>query len=118
MDGRATDGDSLATIPWLPPASGMAYARYRVWKRLIFHPEVRFNGPRYTLSDEERSDFRVNPTGTDGFIITNVSAEWATRHGFLLRVRVENLFNQVYRNHGSTLDGLQRNMTLTAKYRF
>jgi outer membrane receptor protein involved in Fe transport len=118
MDGRVTDGDSLSTIAWLPPASGMAYVRYTVWKRLVLQPEVRFNGPRYTLSEEETADFRVNPTGTDGFIVSHFSVEWTTRHDFLLRLRVENLFNQVYRDHGSTLDGLQRNVTVTARYRF
>jgi outer membrane receptor protein involved in Fe transport len=114
---KEADGD-IDPIERVPPAFGRAFIRYTYSKQLALLPEIRFNGPKATMGDREFTDPQINPLGTEGFIVTHLAVIWTPKRGPAVVCRVENLFNQVYRDYGSTFDGLQRNVTLTARYTF
>ncbi|NCT67335.1 MAG: TonB-dependent receptor [Rhodanobacteraceae bacterium] len=70
------------------------------------------------LSPRDRIDPRVNPAGTAGWNTWNLRLGWDFRPDASLALRLENLGDRRYREHGSGVDEVGRNAVLTLDWRF
>ena len=109
-NGRKEPGDRI------PPANGILYFDLIPVDGISLRPQALYAFTHRRISTAEKTDNRINPGGTDGFInyqlLTNV--DFGGRVSF--KVAVDNVLNRTYREHASTLDGLGRNATVTVKY--
>ncbi len=65
------------------------------------------------LSSRDVRDPRINPTGTPGWATLNLSANWEARPGLSVGLRLRNLLDRAYREHGSGLDARGRDLVLS-----
>ena len=65
---------------------------------------VRFAGQQARLSDEDAQDPRINPDGTPEWLTLNAGIEWRVHPAVTARLRVENILDRAYREHGSGVD--------------
>jgi outer membrane receptor protein involved in Fe transport len=84
----------------LPPASGRAGVRFTVTPRLRLDAAVRGALAQRRLSERDRGDPRIDPTGTPGFVTLHAGALLALGD-FELSLRLDNLLDRAYREHGS-----------------
>lgn len=97
-DGQRTPADRI------PPVNGQLGAWWRPWPRLWFEPYVRFAGDQNRLSDRDKADPRVNPQGTDGWLTINGRVGVQLNRYLHARLTIENVIDEVYREHGSGID--------------
>jgi outer membrane receptor protein involved in Fe transport len=64
------------------------------------------------LSPRDLTDPRVNPHGTAGWVTANVRVDWAFAQDALLGLRLENLGDRRYREHGSGADEMGRSASV------
>lgn len=111
-DGRVTPVDRI------PPANGRAYIRVNLTEGLDVSLQSRYALSHARLSDAELQDFRINNNGTSAFAVFQLISNWQLSEQSVVRLTADNLFDTPYREHGSTLDGLGRNVTLHYSYMF
>ena len=66
----------------------------------------------------DSSDPRIDPDGTPGWATMNFSLTWQARETLELGLRLENLADKQYREHGSGIDAAGRNLGLWVNARF
>lgn len=108
----------VSPVDRIPPANGMVYGQIQVLSEVRVGTVVRFALPHNRLSDAETLDYRISNTGTDGFMVVQLSGTWSVNNQNTVRLFADNLLDSPYREHGSTLDGLGRNINLTYSYTF
>ena len=69
------------------------------------------------LAQGDKDDNRIPKGGTPGWNILNMHAS-IDFNKLVLRSGVANIFNQDYRMHGSGINGLGRNLYISAQFRF
>lgn len=113
-----TDGDE-GTEPAdrIPPVFGKAGALWRVRDSIGLEGYVLYAGRQDRLSASDRSDPRINPDGTAGWATWNARARWTASPRLDLALRIENLTDRRYREHGTGLDEPGRNFILSVDYR-
>ena len=70
------------------------------------------------LSPRDLVDPRINPDGTAGWVTWNARAAWQATEDLELALRIENLGDKRYREHGTGLDEPGFNAIVTAALRF
>ncbi len=95
----------------IPPLNGML-ALERPWKAWDVRLWLRWAGPQTRLSPRDVRDPRIDPEGTPGWATLNLSlaGEWGPHWRWGLRL--ENLLDAAYREHGSGIDAPGRNLGL------
>jgi outer membrane receptor protein involved in Fe transport len=74
-------------------------------------------GEQDRLSSGDKADHRINPKGTPGWVILSLRAGYNYR--FLnIETGIENIMDQLYRIHGSGIDGYGRNLWIRTSFRF
>lgn len=87
----------------IPPLYGKVGALWHVSDQFALESYVYYAGRQDRLSPRDAVDLRIDPSGTDGWMSWNARAEYrAGRIGVALRL--ENLRDRVYREHGSGLE--------------
>jgi len=111
---------ALGTVPAdrVPPLNGRLGLTWTPGKGLRVEPWLDFASAQDRLSPRDQTDPRIDPEGTDGYVIVNVLTEWAVNPKLDLGVRLENLLDEQYREHGSGLDAPGRNLGVWADFRF
>ena len=61
---------------------------------------------------------RIPPGGTPGYVITTLRGSWDTGNGLTLTAGLENLTDEIYRVHGSGINGPGRNLIIGAEWKF
>jgi outer membrane receptor protein involved in Fe transport len=109
---------STEPVDRIPPANGIIFLGYRPSEWLELKPQLRYAFEQNRLSQAEIDDSRINPEGTDGFTNLQMLVNIKPGNQFSLQLIGDNLLNQAYREHTSSLDGLGRNVSITARYSF
>lgn len=102
----------------IPPLFGKAGASWHASTNVSLETYVLYATRQDRLSATDRSDPRIGPEGTAGWAALNARAAWKASDRFALALRVENLGDRRYREHGTGLDEPGRNFVLTADYRY
>ena len=110
--GAAYDADRI------PPVNGRLGAQWQ------FAPDWNLDGwashaaRQNRLSPRDREDPRLNPAGSAGWNTWNLRLGWNFVADASLALRLENLGDRRYREHGSGIDETGRHATVTLDWRF
>jgi outer membrane receptor protein involved in Fe transport len=102
--GMATPADR---IPPLSGRVGLVWAPGENWR---IEPYVDFASAQDRLSARDREDPRINPEGTAGWATLNFLASWQTTDTVALGLKLQNLGDRNFREHGSGIDARGRNL--------
>lgn len=108
----------VVPVDRIPPLNGYVYAGYELPGEVLLTARIRYATAQRRLSELELQDYRISNDGTDAFWVLQVMAGWQLGNHSEFRVIADNLTDRAYREHGSTLDGLGRNITLKYSYSF
>jgi outer membrane receptor protein involved in Fe transport len=109
--GEESDAGGM-TVPAdrMPPLNGRLGFTFNPGHGLRLEPYVDFAGEQDRLSPRDVSDPRINPAGTPGWATFNFLLSWQASQGLELGLRLENLADKNFREHGSGIDGAGRNL--------
>lgn len=110
--GEESDGALTVPADRIPPVNGRLGLNWQWRADLSLRPYVLFARGQDRLSPRDVRDPRIDPTGTDGWVTANVDLRWQWRDGTALGLRLENLADAAYREHGSGIDAPGRNIGL------
>lgn len=110
-------GDTYAADR-IPPINGRIGTEWRFAPNWILDAWALYAARQDRLSPRDIDDPRVNPAGTAGWNTWNVRLGWQFIPSATLALRLENLGDQRYREHGSGVDEVGRNATLSLDWRF
>lgn len=102
----------------IPPLNGRLGAEWRFAPEWNLDVWALYATRQDRLSPRDLDDPRVNPHGTAGWNTWNVRVGWDFAPDATLALRLENLADRRYREHGSGLDEVGRNAILTFDWRF
>ncbi len=112
IDGESTPGDRT---PPLNGRLGVVWQPNRQWR---FEPYIFAAADQNRLSDRDIRDSRINPNGTPGFVTLNMHATWSPNPRLDIRLRLENITDNGYREHGSGIDAAGINAAVEIEHRF
>jgi len=110
--GEETDDGETVPADRIPPLSGRLGLVYEPGARWRFEPFLDFAGKQDRLSPRDEGDPRINPLGTAGWGTLNVLASWQATDSMEIGLRLQNLGDKNYREHGSGIDAPGRNIGL------
>jgi outer membrane receptor protein involved in Fe transport len=117
--GEEMDGDTgVVPADRIPPVNGRAGLDWAPGSGLEISPYLLFAGAQSRLSPRDEADPRINPDGTAGWATVNLAITWQAREAMQLGLRLENLADRQYREHGSGIDAAGRNIGLWANIGF
>ncbi|MDT8319634.1 MAG: TonB-dependent receptor [Xanthomonadales bacterium] len=96
----------------IPPLNGRLGAVYAAPAGVRLEPYLDFAAQQDRLNPRDESDPRINPLGTPGWATVNLAASWETNPGTELGLRLLNLADRNYREHGSGIDAPGRSLGL------
>ncbi len=102
--------DVTAPADRIPPLNGRIGLTLTPGNSLRLEPYVDFAGAQNRLSPRDASDPRINPAGTPGWATFNLLLSWQASESVELGLRLENLADKNYREHGSGIDAAGRNL--------
>jgi outer membrane receptor for ferrienterochelin and colicin len=97
-------GGLTAPADRVPPLNGRLGLRWQVLDRLALEPFVLFAARQDRLSPRDLRDPRINPNGTPGWADLNLNLTWRANDRVALGLRLGNLLDEAYREHGSGID--------------
>jgi len=111
---------SMATEPAdrIPPLSGKVSVTFDPESPYTFAAWASFSADQSRLSNRDIRDPRINPDGTPGWASFGASATWAPTAEWLLTLAFSNILDTPYRVHGSGIDAVGQNLTLSARWRW
>lgn len=117
--GEESDGDGT-TVPAdrVPPLNGQLGLVWHGGEDWRLEPYLYFAGPQDRLSPRDEEDPRIDPDGTPGFGTVNLLVGWQPAEQWSLMLRLQNLGDKQYREHGSGIDAPGRNMGFSVDYVF
>lgn len=102
----------------VPPANGIFYVDYTPTKNVSIRPQVRYAFSHRRISPSEIDDNRISQNGTDGFVNLQLLMNYSPDENFKIKLIADNLIDEAYREHSSSLDGMGRNLTISMTYLF
>jgi len=102
----------------IPPFNGKAGLEWNASRNLSIEPFVLLAAEQDRLSPRDATDPRINPNGTPAWVTLNLNVSWRLSDGFSLGLKLENLTDKAYREHGSGIDAPGRNAGLWVDARF
>jgi outer membrane receptor protein involved in Fe transport len=88
----------------IPPVNGRLGLVYSPPTRFEFDAWLLFAGEQDRLSARDIEDPRIDPTGTGGWASVNLRGAWQLHQDWSLALRIGNVFDRQYREHGSGID--------------
>ncbi len=100
----------------IPPFNGRTYLQL-TQPHIQYTLEFIYAGAQNRLAQGDKDDNRIPKGGTLGFGILNLHASTKIA-GIQLHTGLTNIFNADYRMHGSGINGMGRNLYISAQFRF
>ncbi len=102
-------------VPPLNGRVGLAWEPDALWR---IEPYLDFAARQDRLSPRDADDPRIDPDGTDGYLTANLLLAWQPTERLGAGLRLENLGDRNYREHGSGIDAPGRNIGAWVQYMF
>ena len=106
----ADDAEPADRIPPLHGKLQVGYDRGGKWQ---YAGWLMFADRQDRLSARDARDVRINPLGTAGWGSLGGHARYEADGDWFVTMRIDNLLDKRYRNHGSGLDAAGRNLAIT-----
>ncbi|HOV58456.1 MAG TPA: TonB-dependent receptor [Rhodanobacteraceae bacterium] len=116
--GSERDGATHYAADRIPPLNGRMGLRWRPRTNLRLEGYAAYAARQDRLSPRDAIDPRINPAGTPGWSTLNASAAWDFRRDATLTLRLDNLADRRYREHGSGADEVGRSATVALDWRY
>jgi outer membrane receptor protein involved in Fe transport len=109
--GKETDLNG-PTVPGdrIPPLNGRIGLVWNHGDRLRIEPYFDLTDRQDRLSPRDEEDPRIDPLGTSGYATLNLLTSWQASEALTIGLRLENLADNNYREHGSGIDAPGRNI--------
>jgi outer membrane receptor protein involved in Fe transport len=88
----------------VPPLNGRLGVKFEPREGLSINGFLLFAAAQDRLSPRDADDPRIDPAGTPGWGTLNLRASWQASDKLQLGLKLENLGDQAYREHGSGID--------------
>ena len=108
--GKESDADATVPADRIPPLNGRFGLVYQANDSLRFESYLDFASRQDRLSPRDVEDPRINPDGTSGWATFNILLSWQASEKTELGLRLQNLGDKGYREHGSGIDAAGRNL--------
>lgn len=102
----------------IPPLNGRIGGAYQIAPHFRIESFVRFANRQDRLSTRDRSDSRINPDGTPGWVTLNFRSSYNFGSGVITRLSLLNVLDQPYRQHGSGIDATGFNAIFSTEFKF
>ncbi|MBO6792943.1 MAG: TonB-dependent receptor [Balneolaceae bacterium] len=109
---------STQPVDRIPPANGILYVDYTPAPKITIRPQARYAFAHRRISPAEKSDNRVSQNGTDGFMNLQLLINMRPQDDVTIKFVADNIMDEAYREHASSLDGMGRNFTISISYKF
>lgn len=100
----------------IPPFNGRTFIQW-TQSNIQFRLEYIYAASQKRLAQGDKDDNRIPIGGTPGFGILHFHASTKV-FGVQFRTGLTNIFNSDYRMHGSGINGMGRNLYISAQFRF
>lgn len=100
----------------IPPMNGRTFLEWKPSK-LQYTLEYIYASKQSRLAQGDKDDNRIPIGGTPGFGVMNVHLA-TSLFGIKMRTGMVNIFNTDYRMHGSGINGMGRNLYISAQFSF
>jgi iron complex outermembrane receptor protein/hemoglobin/transferrin/lactoferrin receptor protein len=111
--GPSTSAESgREPLSRIPPLNGTAELMWRHQTGIWLGTATRWAALQDRLAAQDRSDARIPRGGTPGFAVLDLRAGWRWDKGLLISLVCENLVDEAYRYHGSSVNGPGRGLSL------
>lgn len=106
-----TRGDNLTSsqpLPLIPPLRGtlsLEYVRPAYWCEIL----LSGSAPQHRLSNLDSLDSRIGPNGTAGFVVPTIRGGVTAIDKISINFGIENIFDKMYKTHGSGIFAPGRN---------
>lgn len=100
----------------IPPMNGRTFIEWKPSK-LQYTLEYIYASKQSRLAQGDKDDNRIPIGGTPGFGVMNIYVA-TDLWGIKMRSGIVNIFNADYRMHGSGINGMGRNLYISAQFRF
>lgn len=102
----------------IPPLNGRVGFTFERGNGLRLEPYLDFAARQDRLSPRDANDPRINPAGTSGWATLNLLLSWQTSQALELGLKLENLADKNYREHGSGINAPGRNLGVWFNFLF
>jgi len=102
-NGSSTPADRI------PPLNGRAGLVWEPGEQWRIEPYLDWAGSQDRLGPRDLEDPRIDPEGTDGWVTLNLLASWQATASATFGLKLQNLGDYAYREHGSGIDAPGRN---------
>jgi outer membrane receptor protein involved in Fe transport len=102
----------------IPPLSGRVGITFDPGSSYTLKAWASFSADQSRLSARDIGDSRINPEGTPGWASFGARATWVPTEEWLLTLTFSNMLDARYRVHGSGIDAVGQNLTLSARWRW
>lgn len=102
----------------IPPLSGRLGLVHRLASAWEFSAWSDYGARQDRLAPSDLTDPRIDPRGTAGYVSAHAGLRWQPSElPLTVQLRVENLTDKAYREHGSGVDQPGRGVSLSVEYR-
>jgi outer membrane receptor protein involved in Fe transport len=115
--GEETDGGMTVPADRVPPLNGKLGMIYEPTERFRAEPYLEFAGRQDRLSPRDEEDPRIDPQGTAGYVTFNLLLSWQATQRLRAGLRLQNIGDKAYREHGSGIDAAGQNFGIWLDYR-
>jgi outer membrane receptor protein involved in Fe transport len=99
----------------IPPLSGFVSVAYAPESAFGFEAWASMADAQDRLSARDVRDPRIDPQGTPGWLNVGARGTWQPDDAWRLALEFSNVLDKRYRVHGSGIDAVGRNVTLTVR---
>ncbi len=117
--GKESDpGGKTVPADRIPPLNGRLGMVYKHNERLRLEPYLDFASRQDRLSPRDEDDPRINPLGTASWGTINLLVGWQATPRTAIGLRLQNLGDKNFREHGSGIDAPGRNIGVWMDFRY
>ena len=116
--GEKEKHDESGPANRVPPLNGQVGLLIDVGPRALIEAYVLWATRQNRLDEDDLSDVRIDPSGTDAWATVNVLAAYTLDPRWRVQLELTNLLDATYREHGSGVDGPGFGATLTVQAGF